>query len=240
MEKLFKKIKKEALNPDEKAKIFSALQTFVAENPIKNIPSPFYNSWFIFRYRMVMAPIAFILIFALAGSAAFAAKKSLPGDKLYSIKMLNEKVESMIAIDSKTKAQIEISHAISRLQEVEQIVTSNRQLDKGDGKKIGDNFQEQVQEATNNINELRNRGREKDASEIHSDFRTMLTEHEKTITELSNSGDTKDEIKKELDQMVSEVRSELKKKLDEDGRESKKQKQEEEEEEEEEEEKEDH
>ena len=223
MERLFKKIKKETLNLDEKTKIYSTLRNFVAENPVRNIKSPFYESWFVFRQRMIAIPIAVILIFVLtAGSTVFAAKKSLPGDKLYPVKMLNEKVESIMALGPKAKAQVEVSHAISRLEEVEQLVTSNKQLGKGSGEEMGNNFQAQAQDATDNINELKNNGREEDASKIHSDFKTMLTVHEKTITELSNSTSTETETKKELDRVVFDVHSELEKKLEENRYESEK------------------
>jgi len=222
MEKLFAKIKKETLNPDEKTKIYSALRNFVAENPVRSIKSPFYESWFIFEQRMVVMPIAIVLVFVLTGGTVFAAKNSLPGDILYPIKMIRETMESFSAPDTKAKAQIEVSHAISRLQEVEQIVNSNRQLDKGAGQEIGNNFGTQVQDVKNNINELKNSDQGKDASAIWSDFKKSVAEHEKTISELSNSTSTKDETKQELDNVVSNIHSQLENKTDEKTSESEK------------------
>jgi hypothetical protein len=208
MEKLFAKIKKEALKPDEKAKIFSELRSFVAKNPIQSIRSPFYDSWFIFRYRTAVIPVVLVVI--LTASTVFAAQNSLPGSVLYQVKMLKENVESLATNNAKAKAQIEAIHAISRLQEVEQIVVSSGQLNTETRKQIENNFESQVQNVTNNVNKLRKSGHEKEASKIQSDFQSKLAEHEKTITELSNSTSTEMKTRKELSNVVSNI-SELKK-----------------------------
>ncbi len=222
MEKLFKKIKKETLSPDEKIKILSVLHDFVAENPMQNIRSPYLDFWFIFKQKTIVIPITAALILILTGSTAFAAKKSLPGDILFPVKMLKEKVEAFMTTNTKTRAQVEVSHAISRLQEVEQVVTSNKQLNKGAGKEISNNFETQMEDVVDNVNKLKDNGQMEDASAIWSDFKKSVAEHEKTITELSNSTSTGDETKQELDNMVFDIHSQLENKTDEDNRKSEK------------------
>lgn len=184
MEKLFAKIKKETLNPDEKAKIFSALRTFVIQNPIQSVKSPFYSEWFIFRQRMFAIPMAIILVFILTGGTVLAAKSSLPSSMLYPVKMLDEKVQSLTAVGPKAQAQVEISHAITRLQEAEQIISSGGQLSTTTRQQIQNNFETQTQNVVNHINELKKNGQTKDATKIQSDFEKSITEHQKAINEI--------------------------------------------------------
>jgi len=211
MEKLFSKIKKETLSADEKAKIFYSLRSFVAQNPAQSIKSPFYDTWSVLRQKMFIVPTAFVFVVVLAASTIFAANNSLPGSSLYSVKMLKENVESLAATDIETKTLIEASHAISRLEEVEQVVVSSGQLDTNTRKQIENNFESRAQSVTDSINKLRDRGRMKEASKIQSDFESRLAEYEKTIKELSDKDDTGTSTKKELDNVVSGIRSQREK-----------------------------
>jgi hypothetical protein len=213
MEKLFAKIKKETLNPDEKAEILSNLQIFMKENPVQEIRSPFYNPWLVFlRHKNFIVPaVALVVIVSMTGGTVLAAKNSLPGDKLYTIKILNENVQTFMAVDTEAKAEIEVSHAISRLQEVEQIVSQKRQLGKGEGKTISNKFETQVQNATAKIDELKNSGQRSNASKIQSDFKTRLAEHEKKITDLLTDTDVQVQNKEELSHVFSNVRSQIEK-----------------------------
>ncbi|MFH0804195.1 MAG: DUF5667 domain-containing protein [Candidatus Zambryskibacteria bacterium] len=222
MEKLFSKIKKETLSAEEKAKIFYSLRDFVAQNPVRSIKSPFYEMWFILGQRTIVVPTAIVLVFILVTGTVFAAGNSLPGSTLYPVKMLRENVESLVATNTKSKAQIEATHAISRLQEVEQMVTSGGQLDTNVRKQIESDFESQVKNATNHINKLRDGGDGKDASKIRSDFKSLLTEHEKTITELSNSTSTKIKTREELSNVISNIRSRIEDASNEDGHKSRK------------------
>lgn len=209
MEKLFAKIKKETLKPDEKAKVFSVLEKFVAENPVQSVRSPFYRTLVFMRQKNFIIPTIAIIIIILSGSTALAAKNSLPGQTLYSVKMIGESAQSFLALNPKSKAQIEASHAISRLQEIEQVASLNKQLNEGEGKDMSGNFENQVKSVTKNIDKLKDKGQSEDASIIWSDFKKSVAVHEKTIEDLSNSSTTKTETKKELDNIVSSINSQF-------------------------------
>jgi hypothetical protein len=209
MDKLFAKIKKENLEPDEKSKILYSLKTFVAENPAHGIRSPFYKAWFVLRQRTFAIPVAILLILILTGGTVFAANNSLPGDMLYSIKKLNENIQSSVALGPEAKAVVEASHAISRLTEVEKIVTSNGQLSSSTSQEIQSRFEAQSQQAINNIDQLSSSGQSGDASKIQSDFHKSLSEHERVITELSNSSSTRSQTRQELINVVSNIHSQL-------------------------------
>lgn len=105
---------------------------------------------------MILVPIVIALIFFLtSGTTTMAAKKSLPGDKLYPIKIFNEKIESLTTFTPQARAQIEIDHVISRLDEVEQIVSSNKQMSTTTRQQIQNKFETQTQEVVKHINKLK-------------------------------------------------------------------------------------
>lgn len=208
MEKIFLKIKKETLSQDEKTEILSVLRSFVDKNPVQRITSPFPRFWFTFKKKAVLVPAILVLVFAVGIGTVFASKNSLPGSVLYPVKMFKEKVESATATNTKVKAEVETVHAISRLQEVEQIVVSNKQFGKGEGKEISNNFDTQVQGARENINRLEEDGKKEEAEELRSNFKSSLTEYEKKITELSKK--SSEDTKEELSHVISNINSQLK------------------------------
>lgn len=213
MEKLFAKIKKENLSPEEKSKILSSLKAFTAENPVRSIRSPFYDEWFVFiRQKSFAIPVAALLIIILTGGTVFAANSSLPGSVLYPIKKLSENIQSSVAMSPKSRAIVDASHAISRLSEVEQIVTSGGQLSSSTSQEIQSRFEAQSQQAISNINQLSSSGQSSDASDaskIQSDFHKSLGEHERVITNLSNSTSTQNQTRQELSNVVSNIHSQL-------------------------------
>lgn len=211
MERLFAKIKRETLNPDENKKILSALQDFVDENPMQNIKSPYFNSWFVFKQKTIIIPAVVALILILTTGTVFAAKNSLPGNILYPIKKLDEKVQLMTAVGPKAQAEVHASQAISRLQEAEQIVTSGGQLNTDTGQQIKNDFKSQTQDATDHIDELKNGGHTEQADKIQFDFNKSLTEHEKAITNLLTNTNIQTQNKEQLSQVYSNIHSQLEK-----------------------------
>jgi hypothetical protein len=193
MERLFAKIKKETLNLDEKAEILSKLQIFVDQNPVRSIKSPFYSSWevYIKQKTFIIPAVAIVIVLSLTGGTVLAAKSSLPGEMLYPVKILNEKVQSFTAVGPEAQAQVHASQAISRLQEVEQIVASNKQLDTATAQEIQNKFGAQAQEVMKNVDKLKNSGHEKEASKIQSDFKSSIAKHKKAIIELTGNGEVK-------------------------------------------------
>lgn len=214
MERLFAKIKKEFLGQDEKTKILSSLRNFVAENPVKNIESPFYNGRLAFRYRMIVAPISLVFVFVLvlAGSKVLvAAKGSLPGETLYSLKMLRENIESLAPASAKTRAEMEAFHAVSRLEEVEQIASENKPLEAGDAEKISKNFESQIEDAVVSIKKLEERGKEKEAEIIWTGIKESANKHEERVAKLTSGTSTEEKNKEEFRKVFENVRSKIKK-----------------------------
>lgn len=123
-------VKNIKLSSEEKDVMFSRLDLYTKENPIKETglqPSVWYNFFGqvgkVKGYKYVYSIVA-TLVFVFTGvGVTNAAEKSLPGDTLYPVKInVNEKVKSAVAFTSKAKAKVEEEKVIRRLDEVEALV----------------------------------------------------------------------------------------------------------------------
>jgi len=212
MERFFSKIKKETLSKDEKEKIFSALETYVHQNPIRRIKSPFYSEWFVLARKAATAPAILAVVIVLAGGGTvLASRNSLPGDTLYPVKTAGEKVRLFTAVGPKAQAEISTSQAISRLEEVEQIVSLKKDFSSSTRQEIQNKFEAQTQEVINNINELKKNGRGGDAAKINSDLESSLNKHKKTFVKFLNSSSTASSTKEALTNFVSNIDSQIEK-----------------------------
>lgn len=215
MKRLFGKMKKAQLEPEEKADILLRLQNFVAQNPGASERTPFYSLQFYFWQRSVLAPAIVFLVFVLTGGSVVASRNSLPGDTLYPIKMLREDVESKIVFGYKGTAKVNTYHAVSRLKEVEQIVAEEKPLNKETRVEIEKKFEVQAEEAINNINQLESTGNDAEASKMRRSFVDSLSEREQAMRKLIDEPKTKTNTKAELSNMVSNIQAKIGKVLSE-------------------------
>jgi hypothetical protein len=123
---------------------------------------------------------------------------------------MNENVESFVTLGPKALAKVEAVHAISRLNEIEQLA-SNGKLDAQTRKEAEKQFDVQTQETIKNIDELKSKGKVSDALQVNSDFQKSLSEHESTLTGIINHDSTKSETKAELTNIVSNIHNKIKK-----------------------------
>ena len=103
-------------------------------------------------FKKLMVP-AFSLVFVLSGGifTVGASKSSLPGEFLYSIKIINEDMALIIASENK-KVTIEVEHAGKRLEEIAEI--SKKTSDIEQQKKIGqlmERFEEKMSSANDRL-----------------------------------------------------------------------------------------
>lgn len=222
MKRLFGKMKKAQLEPEEKADILLRLQNFVAQNPGASERTPFYSLQFYFWQRSVLAPAIVFLVFVLTGGSVVASRNSLPGDTLYPIKMLREDVESKIVFGYKGTAKVNTYHAVSRLKEVEQIVAEEKPLNKETRVEIEKKFEVQAEEAINNINQLESTGNDAEASKMRRSFVNSLSEREQAMRKLIDEPKTKTNTKTELSNMVSNIQAKIGKVLSEEKKDDKK------------------
>lgn len=74
--------------------------------------------WAVHKFSYTYVAVATFLIVAMTGGTVMAAKGALPGDTLYPVKRIAEKVESTLAPTPAVKANVEASHASERLNEI--------------------------------------------------------------------------------------------------------------------------
>lgn len=222
MKRLFGKMKKEKLEPGEKAAILSKLQDFVAQNPPQSVRSPFYSFRFYFWQRSILMPTIVFLVFLLTGGTVAVSRRSLPGDTLYPIKMLSENIESKVAFSNETTAKVNTYHAVSRLKEVEQLVASEKPLDKETRVEIEKKFEVQAEEAISNINKLESTGNNAEASKIRKSFVDSLAEREQAMKKIIDGSKTRNDTKEELSSMISNIQAKIGKASKEDKKEDKK------------------
>lgn len=75
------------------------------------------------RGRLIAGAAAFVLLAGGVGSAA-AAQQSMPGDPLYALKRGLESVASKASVTDDSRGRRELSHALARLTEAEQLMAA--------------------------------------------------------------------------------------------------------------------
>lgn len=148
---------------EAKKKVLSEAPFFVGkesilENTIDKRSNLGFNLQDLFRnlsFKKLAIP-AFSLVFMLSTGVftLSASESSLPGDFLYSVKMINEDMTLVVASKDK-KAEIEMKHAGKRLEEIAEI--SKKTSDVEQQKKIGqlmERFEKKIESANENLTKI--------------------------------------------------------------------------------------
>ena len=159
-----------------------------------NIQDLFQN----LTFKKLMVP-AFSLVFVLSTGVFTlgASKSSLPGELLYSIKMMNEDMALVVASENK-KAEIEMEHAGKRLEEM--AVISKKTSDVEQQEKIAqlmERFEEKVESANDSLTKIDKSGEKTKIAKV------INTQSEKYTEALAKTTDdlpavVKDEILEEV------------------------------------------
>jgi len=124
----------------------------------RTLPGLFLDSFRVFQglffqYRLALASL--ILLFVLGGTFAFA-QKSLPGEPLFMVKKITEKIRAVfVAENEKPKVQLELAN--KRLEDLAKIAETN------DVRKLApaiDEFQANVSEAAKNLAKAKTVGKD--------------------------------------------------------------------------------
>ena len=112
-------------------------------NHKENIPVKTHTQRFAFTTAVVIITIL-VLLFGGAGATAYAAQSALPGDALYSIKTGMEQTRVILARDAYAEAQLYLSFAQLRLDEMAELIRQGRY---GDVELASSEFEQYVQKA---------------------------------------------------------------------------------------------
>lgn len=188
---LFGTAKEISLTPEEKRQGAIDFHNFMKENPNgeTSILSPYVISAFRFvkQRQVVMVALVLFLILGGAGGTVLAAKSSLPGDLLYTIKInVNEKLEMALAVDTESQARVAVKHAIERIEEVEKLAMEDK-IDESNQESIKESLALQSKKASENILKLKVEGNIDAAIGISSDFENSLSNHKKNLEDIAQS-----------------------------------------------------
>lgn len=188
---LFGTAKEISLTPEEKRQGAIDFHNLMKENPNgeTSILSPYVISAFRFvkQRQVVMVALVLFLILGGAGGTVLAAKSSLPGDLLYTIKInVNEKLEMALAVDTESQARVAVKHAIERIEEVEKLAMEDK-IDESNQESIKESLALQSKKASENILKLKVEGNIDAAIGISSDFENSLSNHKKNLEDIAQS-----------------------------------------------------
>lgn len=121
-------IKQVRLSQEEKKALFLRIKKSTEKVYSAPLVSTWYEKFEVFATSRVVYSFASIVLICLVGvSALFAAQKSLPGDKLYSLKVdLIEPLKYTVAVGSVAKANVEVENGLKRLEEAEALEAEGR------------------------------------------------------------------------------------------------------------------
>jgi len=153
-------------------------------------------------FKKVMVPaLSLVFVLSVGIFTVGASKSSLPGEFLYSLKMMNEDVALAVAPENK-KATIEMEHAGKRLEEI--AVISKKTSDVKQQEKIGElmeRFEEKVNNANNHLSSADGNGeRAKVAKAINTQSKKYTEVLAKTTEELPAV--VKDEISEDVAEAI--------------------------------------
>lgn len=205
---LIKQIKEIRLSQTEKDSLRSKILEFISFNPIRgevNIPKQkTYVS--IFSVGHFVKATAFILIITIVTSGygvSYAASSSLPGDKLYSIKVnVNEKIEEGFAFTPEAKILVQSKKVERRLEETQALVKSNK-LSEDNKKIVEKKITEHVESLTKEIKILKEEGDVETVLETTSKLTPVLEIHKEIL-------ETKTEQNGEADSLIAKVEDTIK------------------------------
>ncbi len=176
----------------EKQAGFSALRSFIDNNPIKDswyktvsnkILSPFSNDMFL-HHKILASAFMIVLLISATGGTSAVAKYSLPGDVLYPIKInVNEKLETFTALTPEAKANVEATHLDERLSEAEILSTQNK-LDSTILSRIKNQFSQDLKAAMSRVKTLDASGNKNSAKEVKIKLENSLQKHKDVVDEI--------------------------------------------------------
>ena len=133
---------------------------------------------------MPFIAIALIVAAALGGGTSFAAQSALPGDALWGFKVgVNERIAETMAVGEKAKADADISHAQTRLEEAAKLAAEGR-LDASAQAKIQGNFDAHPRAVAERVAALQAKGDYAAAADVAARFQATVATH---ATALANA-----------------------------------------------------
>lgn len=192
MNKIFRKfikgVKEIKLSDSEKSVLRSKISEFISFNPIRdNVSMPKSKNYIsIFTVQHFVKGVAFLLVVAIVAGGSgvsYAASSSLPGDKLYNIKVnVNEKIEESLAITPEAKAAVKSKKVERRLEETQTLVKTNK-LNETSKKIVEEKLEKHIEELSKEIENLKETGEIDIVLETTAKLTPVLEAHKDKLIE---------------------------------------------------------
>lgn len=145
--------------------------------------------------RFVAVNIILIIILGFGIITIQAAKDSIPGDILYPVKIATEKAELLLVKNRGNKVKLETGLAARRLDELQQIIQSQKQEKVVESIK---NFQEKLEIVENRLKDLKKKQEGKEIIEIAKVVDTKTAEFENILDRTQKGPSVPEETKKKI------------------------------------------
>jgi hypothetical protein len=194
---IIKNAKKVSLSKEERSEIRFILENHITENPLLNGSGSFVTSKNTFFEKIssiewmggylnnskFAQPLSFALIVMfLLGGTTFAAETALPGDLLYKVKILNEKLSIKLVSSIEAKVRLQSRHTLSRLKEAEALESKGK-LDEKTEAKVASIFKEHSNDTIASIALLQKEDKEK-AEQTSLMFKENLALHRNILDDV--------------------------------------------------------
>ncbi|NBV76818.1 hypothetical protein EBR66_01500 [bacterium] len=172
------------LSESEKARVRTHVYSYMRAHPVRTGFFARFHLWLSEEFLVArLHPIALGLVCAVTISAgsAYAAEGSLPGDRLYPIKLnVTEPLQRFAAWTPQSRAQVALLHTQRRLEEAEALVARGALTD--------ENQKDLTQRITQHAVELESEAEKQDDSQalaVRSDFEAVLSAHADVLDEVA-------------------------------------------------------
>jgi hypothetical protein len=176
------------LSQKEKDSLRYKISEFVSFNPIRGanptIKKSFYFS--VFTLRNLSRGIAMVLVAVLVvggTGVSYASTDSLPGDKLYTVKVnVNEKIEEKLAFTTEAKVIVQTEKVERRLTEVQKLAETNK-LSPEKKEIVKQNLEKNISSVAKTIETLKEEGKAEKALDAVAKVTPVLEAHKEVLVE---------------------------------------------------------
>jgi hypothetical protein len=162
----------------EKQEIFHRLQTAIACKR-----GPAYKGTFLWRFMSAgfsrYTPlVATVIIFVLMGGGAALAQDTIPGDFLYPLKRVQERIHSTIKFSAASKAEMEASHMDRRVEEATKLKVRG-ELTEEASIELDNEYRRERREALKNVKTMESAGSSQAAASLRARMKATEDRYER-------------------------------------------------------------
>ncbi|MGE5392214.1 MAG: hypothetical protein ACM3NH_00500 [Candidatus Saccharibacteria bacterium] len=174
-------------------------------------PQPQEPYW---TFRRFLLPLSIgsgtlAIIFALSTTLA-AASNTVPGDNLYFLNSLQEKIALSLPLPAEQKADIRLGYVYQHINEVSKVQDRSTDVQIKTLKQSQEFITETINKTVTAEQAMRQKGRTKSADSLNRDLsevQVITDQHVQRLEQLKEEAGTDQSIKDEIDQHLTEIKN---------------------------------